>query len=362
MALLREWNPFHLFRQRQKTENNADVEKTATTFRDRFDGSTATVAARKENATTMVNEYYDLVTDFYEYGWGQAFHFAPRYVGESFYEGLARHEYFLALHGGFVEGHRVLDIGCGVGGPLRNMARFTGAQVVGINNNEYQIGRGRRYDSRAGLSHLCSYIRTDFCNMPIKDDEYDGAYAIEATCHATDKVKCYSEIFRVLKPGACFVGYEWVITDKYDNSNAEHRAVRHGIELGDALPTLETGAQVVAALVASGFVVELNFDACAKYESGLAKNITWYQPLEGAWTPSGFKATPLGRLCTSTLVTVAEKIGLAPKGSRATAAILEEAAVNLVLGGKLGIFTPSFFFKARKPLKGETASVKASRK
>ena len=28
--------------------------------------------------------YCDLVTDFYEYGWGRSFHFAPRVPGESF--------------------------------------------------------------------------------------------------------------------------------------------------------------------------------------------------------------------------------------------------------------------------------------
>lgn len=27
----------------------------------------------------QVNKYYDLVTSFYEYGWGESFHFAPRF-------------------------------------------------------------------------------------------------------------------------------------------------------------------------------------------------------------------------------------------------------------------------------------------
>ena len=40
--------------------------------------------------------YYDLVTDFYEYGWGRSFHFAPRVPGESFEASLARHERYLA--------------------------------------------------------------------------------------------------------------------------------------------------------------------------------------------------------------------------------------------------------------------------
>ena len=37
---------------------------------------------RKEKHTDLANMYYDLVTDFYEYGWGGSFHFAPRHKYE----------------------------------------------------------------------------------------------------------------------------------------------------------------------------------------------------------------------------------------------------------------------------------------
>lgn len=42
----------------------------------------------------------------------------------------------------------------------------------------------------------------------------------------TQQVGCYKEIYRVLKPGACFAGYEWCATDQYDPANAEHRQAR----------------------------------------------------------------------------------------------------------------------------------------
>ena len=54
----------------------------------------------------MVNDYYDLVTDFYEYGWGQSFHFAPRHKGESFEASLVRHELYLAARCGSGERHQ----------------------------------------------------------------------------------------------------------------------------------------------------------------------------------------------------------------------------------------------------------------
>src|SRR3954462_8452552 len=92
------------------------------------DGS---LEGRKAQYATMVNDYYDLVTDFYEYGWGQSFHFAPRHKGESFEASLARHELYLAHVLGLKPGMKVLDVGCGVGGPMRAIARFSGATVVG---------------------------------------------------------------------------------------------------------------------------------------------------------------------------------------------------------------------------------------
>ena len=37
----------------------------------------AGLESRKEHYQSLINHYYDLVTDFYEFGWGQSFHFAP---------------------------------------------------------------------------------------------------------------------------------------------------------------------------------------------------------------------------------------------------------------------------------------------
>jgi len=56
----------------------------------------------------------------------------------------------------------------------------------------------------------------DFQKQPFRDGTFDAAYAIEATCHAPDRLRTYGEVARVLKPGAYFAGYEWVMTDKYD--------------------------------------------------------------------------------------------------------------------------------------------------
>ena len=100
---------------------------------------------RVDSAQDVATSYYDLATgrrfsegfmfltqfaDIYLQGWGQSFHFAPRYRGESFASSLAREEHWLALQLALKPGMRVLDVGCGVGGPQRSIARFSGAVVT----------------------------------------------------------------------------------------------------------------------------------------------------------------------------------------------------------------------------------------
>ncbi|CAI5509147.1 unnamed protein product [Closterium sp. Naga37s-1] len=221
-------------------------------YHESFGGSDS---ARKSNYTDMVNKYYDLVTSFYEYGWGESFHFAHRMRGETLRESIKRHEHFLALRLGLGPGMKVLDVGCGIGGPLREIALFSGATVTGLNNNEYQISRGKVLNRRHRALEACGFIKADFMSIPVPDASFDAVYAIEATCHAPDAVGCYSEVKRVLKPGQCFAAYEWCLTDAYDPNNPQHQEVKREVELGNGLPDIRTTAQVRQALLDAGFEV-----------------------------------------------------------------------------------------------------------
>ena len=57
----------------------------------------------------------------------------------------------------------------------------------------------------------------------------------------------YKELFRVLKPGACFADLEWVMTNKYDPNNKKHNNLKMGIMKGNGLPDIETVEEVLQA-------------------------------------------------------------------------------------------------------------------
>ena len=77
-------------------------------------------------------------------------------------QGIARHEHYLATTIGITKDLKVLDVGCGVGGPARQIAKFTGCHVTGININEYQVDRATRYAENAGLSDQLRFVQGDF--------------------------------------------------------------------------------------------------------------------------------------------------------------------------------------------------------
>ena len=97
----------------------------------------------------------------------------------------------------------VLDVGCGVGGPAREIARFADVEIIGVNNNDFQIGRARKYTARAGLSDQVTFRKGDFMKLSEQFGEgyFDAVYAIEATVHAPTFEGVYGEILKVLKPG-----------------------------------------------------------------------------------------------------------------------------------------------------------------
>lgn len=306
------------------------------------------VSKRTESYSSIVPNFYRLVTDFYEYGWGESFHFAPSRKGEAFEASLARHEHYLAAQTGIKSDMTVLDLGAGIGGPLREIARFTGSKCIGINIVDYQIERGNELNKYYNIDHLCSFQKGDFHSLPFPDESVDAVYSIEAICHTTNKEKVYSEVFRVLKKGGRFGFYDWVMTNKFDENNKQHIKIKEGIEIGNALPDIMHEKVVRPQLESVGFKVLLEEDVAAPTREN---SIPWYNPLGRtmSFTLRGVANSYYSRIVTNKMLWFLEKIGLVTKGSHYTALLLHNTALDLVASGETGIFTPSYLVVSEKP-------------
>eukprot|EP00929_Paragymnodinium_shiwhaense_P124426 TRINITY_DN9988_c0_g1_i4.p1 TRINITY_DN9988_c0_g1~~TRINITY_DN9988_c0_g1_i4.p1 ORF type:complete len:416 (-),score=89.14 TRINITY_DN9988_c0_g1_i4:318-1487(-) len=311
----------------------------------------ATAQERNENYATLVDSYYDLATEFYEWGWGTSFHFADRRKNESFRESILRHEHYLAGRLAVARGATLLDCGCGIGGPARNIARFTGANVKAVTINEFQVNRGNTISKKEGIADQVELIQADFMQLPFDDEAFDGVYAIESTCHAPDRAKVYGEILRVLKPGAVFACYEWCTTDKFDESNAEHRKLKEDIMLGDGLPDLVHTSVCTKALREAGFEV-LEVRDCA-LDGNLDGGEPWYMPLVPSWNPFSwprFQFNPIMFALMPVILRSLEIVRLVPEGTKSTQVMLQAGGVGCARGGQTGAFTPMWLMVARKPL------------
>jgi len=317
--------------------------------------------------------YYDGATELYEYGWAQSFHFSRFYKGEAFAASLARHEHYLAAKMSLRPGMRVLDVGCGVGGPAREIARFADVNIVGLNNNDFQIQRARKYTRNAGLESQVSYAKGDFMKLSEQfgENSFDAGrcfvqsygmslnhtlksvYAIEATVHAPTWEGVYGEIMKVLKPGGvvCLVidleeqcaeclqfgVYEWCMTDTWDPSIPAHKELAHAIEFGNGIPEMRPLKKARDAMINVGFTIEHEEDLAERPDE-----VPWYYPLEGdirkaqtVWDYfTVWRMSWSGKLVSHTAIKLMEMAGLLPKGTYDVGESLKVAGDALVKGGQ----------------------------
>ena len=308
------------------------------------------VGTARYDHTETVKEYYDLCSEFMVFGWGESLHFAPLSPMESLEDSKIRHQRLMISKLELREGMTVIDVGCGIGGPMRRVVREAGVKAVGVNSSEVQLDKARSLDAEAGIEHMVDYLACSFMDMgAIANDTFDRGYAIESTCHAPDKAGAFAEIYRVLKPGALFWGQEMCMTDKFDAGDNRHLAIKEDLMRGIALKEIATMGEVNRALETAGFKVIEAKDRAVE-ENG--PTTPWYRPMEmrGKTLGNALRRIPLGRKAFIGASRLAEALGMFPKGSADVVALLDRTANAYVAGGRAGVFTPLYCFLARKPL------------
>lgn len=117
-------------------------------------------------------------------------------------------------------GSTVLDVGCGIGGSARILARDYGLEVLGISISPAQIERARQL-TPSSLPN-CRFAVMDALDLDLPDGAagrgFDAVWSVEAGPHMPDKQRYADELLRVLRPGGLLAVADWNRRDPSDGA------------------------------------------------------------------------------------------------------------------------------------------------
>lgn len=101
-------------------------------------------------------------------------------------------------------GQQILDIGCGLGGPARYIAKRFQCEVSGLDITKPFVEAANKLTALLRMEMQVSIEHGDGQKLPYADACFDGAYAQHVTMNVADRPRFFSEASRVLKPGGFF--------------------------------------------------------------------------------------------------------------------------------------------------------------
>lgn len=172
------------------------------------------LSARRYQSSETVANFYDQWTDggLLEFYWGEHIHlghYGSPPQQKDFLEAKFDFVHEMARWGGLERlerGTTVLDVGCGIGGSSRILARDYGFSVTGITISPQQVQRAQQLTPESLDAH---FAVDDAMALSFPDASFDVVWSVEAGPHMPDKAIFAKELIRVLKPGGTLVVADW---------------------------------------------------------------------------------------------------------------------------------------------------------
>jgi ubiquinone/menaquinone biosynthesis C-methylase UbiE len=105
---------------------------------------------------------------------------------------------------------KVLDIGSGLGGASRYLAKNFGCHVTGIDLSPEFVEASRYLTRRTGLEANAKFEVADAIDMPFENETFDLAWTQHVAMNIEDRSALYAEIRRILKPDGRFAIFDIV--------------------------------------------------------------------------------------------------------------------------------------------------------
>jgi SAM-dependent methyltransferase len=159
-------------------------------------------------------------------------------------------------------GQHIVDIGCGLGGPARYMAKRFQCNVSGVDITGPFVEAANKLTALLRMERQVKIQHGDGQRLPYPDSTFDGAYTQHVTMNVADRARFFAEAYRVLKPGAFFALTEHGLGP---NGNPHHPVPWSADGSG---AYLVTPSETRALLEKAGFQDIVLEDTGAKYVAG----------------------------------------------------------------------------------------------
>ena len=116
----------------------------------------------------------------------------------------------LAELAGIESTDRVLDLGCGIGGPARLIAASRGCRVIGVDLSEGFVEAARYLSLRTGQQQRVEFHAGSALALDFADASFDVVLLQHVAMNIADRPRLYREIRRLLAPGGRFATYDVV--------------------------------------------------------------------------------------------------------------------------------------------------------
>ncbi|KAM0804169.1 gamma-tocopherol methyltransferase [Usnea florida] len=222
-----------------------------------------------------IKRHYEICSDYYYSLWGEHIHHGyfldPADTKEV---AQARLIDLLIDRSGLVSESQVLDVGCGIGGTSRYLAKRMGCSVTGVtisgqqvklakdlSEKEAGLGEEKRGkpgftklgDGRVRFLELDAEKMGDFFNEPATKAKFDCVWISEAMSHLPEKDLFFRNASMLLNPGGKLVVADWFKAEGL--TDAQMEADIKPIEDGMLLPGLNTQSEYVKYAEDAGFKV-----------------------------------------------------------------------------------------------------------
>ena len=125
---------------------------------------------------------------------------------------------------------RVLDLGCGVGGPARFLAATFGCQVTGIDLSEDFVAAATYLTKRCAMEGQVSFQVGNALDLPFEPQTFDLVFLQHVAMNIADRPSLYAEVARVLAPGGQLATYDVIMKSgdvHYPNPWAREASASH---------------------------------------------------------------------------------------------------------------------------------------